>query len=167
MSSQEATQKVTFTLNGESTRAEVHDAETLVDSLREGCGVAGVRVGCRNGDCGSCTAMVDDACVKTCLMLAGRAHGSEVVTLEGLGSLSRPHPVQTAFMEHYAFQCGFCLPGMVFSTISLLARTPHPDEAEIRDALSGNLCRCTGYENIVKAVRHAAATLAAGGPEDS
>ncbi|MDH6573756.1 aerobic-type carbon monoxide dehydrogenase small subunit (CoxS/CutS family) [Streptomyces sp. SAI-117] len=151
-----SSEEITFTLNGNPVRAAVDDVETLVDILRRDCGVGGVRVGCRNGDCGSCTAMVDDACVKTCLMLAGRARGSEVVTLEGLGSLDRPHPVQTAFMETYAFQCGFCLPGMVLSTISLLARIPQPDETEIRDALSGNLCRCTGYENIVKAVQRAA-----------
>ncbi|MFE0923242.1 (2Fe-2S)-binding protein [Streptomyces nigra] len=161
-----SSEEVTFTLNGEPARAEIDGAETLVDSLRGSCGIAGVRVGCRNGDCGSCTAMVDDACVKTCLMLAGRARGSEIVTLEGLGTLDRPHPVQIAFMEQYAFQCGFCLPGMVFSTISLLARIPEPDETEIRDALSGNLCRCTGYANIVKAVQRAAAMVAAGGQQD-
>ncbi|NIY69271.1 (2Fe-2S)-binding protein [Streptomyces malaysiensis] len=154
-----SSEDVTFTLNGKPVRAAVNDVDTLVDALRQNCGVAGVRVGCRNGDCGSCTAMVDDECVKTCLMLAGRARGSEVVTLEGIGSLDHPHPVQIAFMEHYAFQCGFCLPGMVLSTISLLARIPHPDETEIRDALSGNLCRCTGYENIVKAVQRAAQLL--------
>ncbi|MFE0358228.1 (2Fe-2S)-binding protein [Streptomyces nigra] len=161
-----SSEEVTFTLNGEPARAEIDGAETLVDSLRGSCGIAGVRVGCRNGDCGSCTAMVDDACVKTCLMLAGRARGSEIVTLEGLGTLDRPHPVQIAFMEQYAFQCGFCLPGMVFSTISLLARIPEPDETEIRDALSGNLCRCTGYANIVKAVQRAAAMVAAGDQQD-
>ncbi|MFE0474965.1 (2Fe-2S)-binding protein [Streptomyces sp. NPDC058947] len=161
-----SSEEVTFTLNGEPARAGVDGAETLVDSLRGSCGVAGVRVGCRNGDCGSCTAMVDDECVKTCLMLAGRARGSEIVTLEGLGTLDRPHPVQIAFMEQYAFQCGFCLPGMVFSTISLLARNPHPDETEIRDALSGNLCRCTGYANIVKAVQRAASMVAEGDHED-
>ncbi|MGQ4516423.1 2Fe-2S iron-sulfur cluster-binding protein [Streptomyces sp. DW26H14] len=160
-----SSEEVTFSLNGKPARAKIDDAETLVDSLRRGCGVAGVRVGCRNGDCGSCTAMVDDECVKTCLMLAGRVHGSEVITLEGLGTLDRPHPVQTAFMEQYAFQCGFCLPGMVFSTLSLLARIPHPDETEIRDALSGNLCRCTGYANIVKAVERAAAMVAASDQE--
>ncbi|GAA2533002.1 (2Fe-2S)-binding protein [Streptomyces levis] len=161
-----SSEEVTFTLNGEPARAGIDGAETLVDSLRGSCGVAGVRVGCRNGDCGSCTAMVDDECVKTCLMLAGRARGSEIVTLEGLGTLDRPHPVQIAFMEQYAFQCGFCLPGMVFSTISLLARNPHPEETEIRDALSGNLCRCTGYANIVKAVQRAASMVAEGDHED-
>jgi carbon-monoxide dehydrogenase small subunit len=130
--------------------------DTLVDVLREELGVTAVRAGCRNGDCGTCTAIVDGRCVKTCLVLAGRADGARVDTLSGLGTEADPHPVQEAFMVEYAFQCGFCLPGMILSAVTLLEHDPSPTDAEIRDALSGNLCRCTGYANAIRAVRRAA-----------
>jgi carbon-monoxide dehydrogenase small subunit len=147
---------LTLRLNGRPIGVTVDGDATLVDVLREDLGVTGARIGCRNGDCGVCTALVDDRCVKTCLVLAARADGATVETLEGLGDEDDPTPVQQAFMECYAFQCGFCLPGMVFAATALLDRDPAPDDARIRDALSGNLCRCTGYHNLVRAVHRAA-----------
>ena len=142
-------------LNGRSVEAHVDMRATLVEALRDEFDVKGVRVGCANGACGSCTALVDGQCVKSCLSLAGRANGSQVLTLEGLGAPSNLHPVQEAFLETYAFQCGFCLPGMIFSAVSLMERVPDPTDADIRDALSGNICRCTGYQNFVAGVRRA------------
>lgn len=129
---------------------------TLLDVLREELGRTEVRAGCRNGDCGTCTAVVDGRCVKTCLILAGRADGARVQTIAGLADGDQPGPVQQAFMEQYGFQCGFCLPGMLLVATDLLDREPHPSVAAIRDALSGNLCRCTGYTNAVRAVQRAA-----------
>ena len=134
----------------------VVDADlTVLDVLREELGRTEVRAGCRNGDCGTCTAVVDGRCVKTCLQLAARLDGARVDTLASLADDDEPSPVQQAFMEEYAFQCGFCLPGMLLSATDLLARTPDPSTAEIRNALSGNLCRCTGYTNAVRAVKRA------------
>jgi carbon-monoxide dehydrogenase small subunit len=153
---------VNLVLNGEQVSALVDSDATLVDALREDFDVTGVRIGCRNGDCGTCTALVDDRCVKTCLVLAGRASGSAVRTLEGQGTDEAPTAVQQAFMECYSFQCGFCLPGMVFAAEALLDVLPDPTEAEIRDALSGNLCRCTGYQNFVRGVHRAAEIRRAG-----
>jgi aerobic-type carbon monoxide dehydrogenase small subunit (CoxS/CutS family) len=153
---------LSLVLNGEQVSAPVDGDATLVDALRESFDVTGVRIGCRNGDCGTCTALVDDRCVKTCLLLAGRASGSEIRTLEGQGTEETPTAVQQAFMECYSFQCGFCLPGMVFSAEALLDRVPDPTDVQIREALSGNLCRCTGYQNFVRGV-HRAAEIARGG----
>lgn len=128
---------------------------TLLDVLREELGLNEVRAGCRNGDCGTCTAVVDGRCVKTCLLLAARIDGARVDTIASLADDDEPNPVQRAFMEEYAFQCGFCLPGMLLSATDLLDRDPHPADASIRNALSGNLCRCTGYTNAVRAVKRA------------
>lgn len=128
---------------------------TVLDVLREHLGLTEVRAGCRNGDCGTCTAVVDGRCVKTCLLLAARVDGARVETLTSLGDDEEPSPLQRAFMEEYAFQCGFCLPGMLLSATDLLDRNPDPSTNAIRDALSGNLCRCTGYTNAVRAVKRA------------
>ena len=149
-------QQFDVTLNGASVSATVSGDAILVDVLREDFGLRGVRVGCRNGDCGTCSAFVDDSCVKTCMIFARRADGANIRTIESLGTEEHPSPVQQAFMECYSFQCGFCLPGMMLSAAALLDREQDPTDAEIRDALSGNLCRCTGYENFVRGVRRAA-----------
>ena len=143
-------------VDGVAVEVDADPEDTLVDVLREDLGSTAVRAGCRNGDCGTCTAIVDGRCVKTCLVLAGRVDGARVDTLAGLATETDPHPVQEAFMVEYAFQCGFCLPGMILSAVTLLDANPSPADAEIRAALSGNLCRCTGYANAVRAVRRAA-----------
>lgn len=143
-------------VDGADARLTVAADLTLLDLLREELGRTEVRAGCRNGDCGACTAMVDGRCVKTCLMLAGRVDGARVRTIAGLADGDEPSAVQRAFMEEFAFQCGFCLPGMLLSATDLLDRDPTPSAAQIRDTLSGNLCRCTGYVNAVRAVERAA-----------
>ena len=143
-------------VDGMDERLTVSADLTLLDVLREELGLTEVRVGCRNGDCGACTAIVDGRCVKTCLILAGRADGTRVETIAHLADGDEPSPIQQAFMEQYGFQCGFCLPGMLLSATDLLDRTPEPSVAQIRDTLSGNLCRCTGYVNVVRAVGRAA-----------
>lgn len=148
-----------LTLDGTPRSAEVEARSTLAEALRRDFGVTGLRVGCANGDCGSCTARVDGACVKTCLMLALRADGADVATLQGLADGEDLHPVQQAFLERRSFQCGFCLPGMVLASIDLLARCPRPTEEQARAALAGSLCRCTGYHDIVRGVLRAAELL--------
>ncbi|GAB3588327.1 (2Fe-2S)-binding protein [Amycolatopsis endophytica] len=150
------TLSVELEVDGRTGVVTVEQDTTLVDVLREEFGSTAVRAGCRNGDCGTCTALVDGRCVKTCLVLAGRADGASVTTIASLGTAEHPSRVQRAFMEEYAFQCGFCLPGMLLAAEVLLAREDDPSDAQIRDALSGNLCRCTGYVNAVRAVRRAA-----------
>ena len=150
---------LTLTLDGQPREAEVDPAATLAEVLRDGMDVRSVRIGCANGDCGACTARVDGACLKTCLVLPHRAQGADITTLAGLGAPSAPSAVQEAFVQCFAFQCGFCLPGMVLAAEDLLARDADPDESDIRRALSGNVCRCTGYTNAVRAVRMAARTL--------
>jgi aerobic-type carbon monoxide dehydrogenase small subunit (CoxS/CutS family) len=158
-------QRLTLHLNGTESSADVDARALLVDALRDGFGISGVRTGCANGDCGTCTAMVNGTARKTCLILAHQAEGAQVTTLEGLARDNALHPVQQAFAESYAFQCGFCLPGMIFSAIELLAQEEQPDEPRIRGVISGNLCRCTGYHNIVVGVRRAA-ELGCGAPPD-
>ena len=148
---------LTLRLNGRPVTVTVDGDATLVDVLREDMNVTGVRIGCRNGDCGSCTALVDGRCVKTCVVLAARADGSTVETLESLGDEDHPTPGQPAFLECYSVPGGFCLPGMGYAATALRERDPDPDGARIRDALSGNLCRCTGYHNFVRGVHRAAA----------
>jgi carbon-monoxide dehydrogenase small subunit len=150
--------RLALRLDGHDVEADIDPEATLAEVLREDFGVRSVRIGCANGDCGACTARVDDRLLKTCMVLPHRAQGACVTTLAGLGSEDEPSPVQTAFVEAYAFQCGFCLPGMVLASHDLLERDPEPDESTIRDALSGNLCRCTGYSNAVRAVRRASST---------
>jgi len=147
---------VAVTVNGRQRRAAVEPRLLLVHFLRETLGLTGTHVGCDTSNCGACTVHVDGMAVKSCTMLAVQADGSEVTTIEGLGDTENLHPVQEAFWASHALQCGYCTPGMIMASADLLAHNPDPSEAEIRHSLEGNLCRCTGYHNIVKAVRTAA-----------
>ncbi len=148
-----------LTVNGTRHEAEVEPRELLVYFLRERLGLTGTNVGCDTSSCGACTVLLDGESVKSCTLLAVQADGGDVTTIEGLADDGRLHPVQQAFHEQHALQCGYCTPGFVMATVSLLRERPDPSEAEIRKALEGNLCRCTGYVNIVKAVRQSAATV--------
>ena len=153
--------RVSLTVNGQPITAEVEGRTLLVKLLREHLRLTGTHVGCDTTQCGACTVLFNGDAVKSCTVLAMQAQGAEVVTIEGIGSDAQLHPVQEAFREHHALQCGFCTPGMVMNAIDLLRKKAHPSEQEIRHWLEGNLCRCTGYHNIVKAVRAAADTMAA------
>jgi carbon-monoxide dehydrogenase small subunit len=153
---------ITLTVNGRSISAEVEARMTLADFLREQLGLTGTKLGCEYGVCGSCTVLWDGAAVRSCLVLAAQADGANLTTIEGLATGEAMHPVQQAFWEHHGLQCGFCTPGMVLTAVALLEENPAPSEEEIREALSGNLCRCTGYQNIVRAVRAAAEQMQAG-----
>ena len=135
---------------------EVDPRTLLVQFLRENLSLTGTHVGCDTSQCGACVVHVDGASVKACTMLAAQANGSEVTTIEGLAQNGDLHPMQEAFKEHHGLQCGFCTPGMIMSAVDLLKQNPDPSEHEIREWLEGNICRCTGYHNIVKAIRHAA-----------
>ena len=148
--------KIAVTVNGERHEAEVEPRQLLAYFLRDELGLKGTNVGCDTSSCGACTVLLDGDSVKSCTVLAVQADGSEVTTIEGLASDGELHPVQQAFHEQHALQCGYCTPGFVLATVSLLAENPHPSEEEIRRGLEGNLCRCTGYHNIVKAVQAAA-----------
>ncbi|MCS7051751.1 MAG: (2Fe-2S)-binding protein [Thermomicrobium sp.] len=150
---------ITVQVNGQTVSAEVEPRMTLADFLRDELGLTGTKLGCEHGVCGSCTVLVDGAAVRSCLVLAVQADGATITTIEGLAADGGLHPVQQAFWESHALQCGFCTPGMVLTAVALLAEHPHPSEAEIREALSGNLCRCTGYQNIVKAVAQGAKAM--------
>jgi aerobic-type carbon monoxide dehydrogenase small subunit (CoxS/CutS family) len=148
--------QLTLTVNGDRRTAPVDPRALLLDALRDGFAVTGPKSGCRTGDCGACTVRVDGTIAKSCLRLAVAEDGAQVRTLEGIASGGELTPLQRAFWEENAFQCGFCLSGMLFSAEDLLARNPAPSEAEIREAISANLCRCTGYDAIVTAVQRAA-----------
>jgi carbon-monoxide dehydrogenase small subunit len=148
--------KVALTVNGSSAEAEVEPRLLLVYFLREQLGLKGTNVGCDTTSCGACTVLLDDESVKSCTVLAVQADGCEVTTIEGLAEGDELHLVQQAFQEHHALQCGYCTPGFVMATVSLLQEHPSPSEEEIRSGLEGNLCRCTGYHNIVRAVQAAA-----------
>jgi carbon-monoxide dehydrogenase small subunit len=148
--------RVELTVNGERREADVWAGESLLYVLRERLGLPGSKNACEQGECGSCSVLLDGRLVCACLVLAAQADGHELVTVEGLGDEGGLHPVQEAFAETGAVQCGFCTPGFVVATADLLARNPRPSEDEIREALSGNLCRCTGYAKIFDAVRLAA-----------
>ena len=148
--------KIALTVNGERREADVWAGESLLFALRERLGLPGSKNACEQGECGSCTVWFDGSLVCACLVLAAQADGHEVVTVEGLGRGHDLHPVQEAFVETGAVQCGFCTPGLVVAAADLLARTRDPSDDEIREALSGNLCRCTGYAKIFDAVRLAA-----------
>ncbi|GLY91747.1 carbon-monoxide dehydrogenase small subunit [Actinoallomurus iriomotensis] len=148
---------VTITVNGEKTSHEVEDRTLLVHHLRDVVGLTATNVGCDTSTCGACTVLVNGESVKSCTVLAAQVDGDEVQTLEGLaGENGELGPMQSAFREHHALQCGFCTPGMVMAATSLLRENPHPTEEEVRAALKGNLCRCTGYHNIVQAIMSAA-----------
>ncbi|HEU4422341.1 MAG TPA: (2Fe-2S)-binding protein [Pilimelia sp.] len=149
--------RVTFTLNGEEREVDgVWEGESLLYVLRERLGAPGAKNACEQGECGSCTVYLDGVAVCACLVAAGQAHGRTVVTVEGLATGGELHPVQEAFVEAGAVQCGFCTPGLIVAVHDLLARNPAPTDPQIREALAGNLCRCTGYEKILDAVRIAA-----------
>jgi len=146
-------------VNGELVEAAVDPNRTLLQFLREDLGLTGTKHGCGLGDCGACTVILDGKPVNSCLVLAVQARGREVLTIEGLAENGKLHPIQRAFVEKGAIQCGFCTPGMILSAKALLDENPSPTELEIRTALSGNLCRCTGYQKIVEAVQEAAGSL--------
>jgi carbon-monoxide dehydrogenase small subunit len=146
---------VELTVNGIGRRVGVEARRLLVDVLREDLGLTGTNVGCGQGVCGSCTVLVDGASARSCLMLAVQADGATVTTVEGLADAAGLHPVQRAFVEAQAQQCGFCTPGFLIASVELLERNPKPSEAEVRTALAGNTCRCTGYEHIVDALARA------------
>jgi aerobic carbon-monoxide dehydrogenase small subunit len=148
--------KVTVTANGSQVAAEVEDRTLLVHFLRDVAGLSATNVGCDTSSCGACTVLLDGRSVKSCTVLAAQADGCDVVTAEGLATNGEMHPVQRAFQAEHALQCGFCTPGMVMATVSLLEENASPTEDEVRAALEGNLCRCTGYHNIVRAVLAAA-----------
>jgi aerobic carbon-monoxide dehydrogenase small subunit len=144
------------TVNGVEHAVDVEPRQLLVYFLREQLGLTGTNVGCDTSSCGACTVLLDGESVKACTVLAVQANGHEVTTIEGLATNGELHPVQQAFHEHHGLQCGYCTPGMVMAAVSLLEENPSPSEGEVRHALEGNLCRCTGYHNIVKAVLAAA-----------
>ncbi len=149
--------KVTFRLNGEARSIEVFPGRSLLEVLREDLGLTGTKYGCGEGQCGACTVLVDGVAVRSCLMEAAGAAGKTVVTIEGLARSGALHPVQEAFIAEGAVQCGFCTPGMVLAAAALLAKNPHPTEAQIVEGMNGNLCRCSGYVKISSAIRRAAA----------
>ena len=153
---------VTLTVNGSARTAEVEPRALLVHVLRDEWNLTGTHVGCDTSQCGACTVLIDGRAVKSCTVLAVQAEGQPITTIEGLGSADALHPLQQAFWEKHGLQCGFCTPGMIMTAVDLLAANPDPSEAEIRHAIEGNYCRCTGYQNIVAAIRHAAATMRAG-----
>lgn len=151
--------EVSLVVNGRKVGGNVEDRTLLVHFLRENLGLTGTHVGCDTSQCGACVVHVDGKAVKSCTILAAQASGSTVVTIEGLADGADLHPVQAAFREHHGLQCGFCTPGMIMSAADLLAKNPNPSEPQIRSWLKGNICRCTGYHNIVKAVQTAAAQM--------
>jgi aerobic carbon-monoxide dehydrogenase small subunit len=151
--------RVSVTVNGQQRTADVEPRLLLVHFLRDTLGLTGTHVGCDTSNCGACTVHVDGEAVKSCTVLAVQTDGSEVTTIEGIGQEGSLHPLQEAFWANHGLQCGYCTPGMIMAAADLLARTPEPSEHDVREALAGNLCRCTGYQNIVKAVLGAAGEM--------
>jgi aerobic-type carbon monoxide dehydrogenase small subunit (CoxS/CutS family) len=146
------TYTLTMIVNGEAVSVEVEADELLVDVLRDRLGLTGTKIGCNEGECGACTVIMEGQAVLSCLIPALRAQGQKIVTIEGLGSGDRLHPLQEAFVEHGAVQCGYCIPGFILAAKALLDRNPHPSRDEIKEAVAGNLCRCTGYVKILEAI---------------
>jgi carbon-monoxide dehydrogenase small subunit len=157
-----STMHISVTVNGEAHEADVEPRLLLVHFLRDNLGLTGTHVGCDTSQCGACTVHVDGMAVKSCTMLAVQADGLEVRTIEGLADGDVLHPLQAAFWEKHGLQCGFCTPGMIMTAADLLSRNADPTDDEIRHAIEGNFCRCTGYQNIVVAIRHAAETMRSG-----
>ena len=152
---------VSMTVNGKKVSGEVEGRTLLVQFLRENLRLTGTHVGCDTSQCGACVVHLNGDSVKSCTMLAAQAEGAEVTTIEGLADGEKLHPMQEAFREHHGLQCGFCTPGMVISAVDLVKKNPKASETEIRQWLEGNICRCTGYHNIVKAIQHAQTTMSA------
>jgi carbon-monoxide dehydrogenase small subunit len=150
---------LSLTVNGKAVTADVDPRTLLVEFIRNNLSLTGTHVGCDTGQCGACTVLIDGNAVKSCTILAAQANGSKITTIEGLATDGAMHPMQAAFKECHGLQCGFCTPGMVLSAIDLVQRHPNADETVIREGLEGNLCRCTGYQNIVKAVQQGAAAM--------
>jgi len=150
------------TVNGKEERRLIQSRMLLVDFLRDELGLTGTHIGCDTGHCGACTVMMDGVTVKSCLLLAAQASNSEVLTIEGVSAGGKLHPLQQAFLDHQALQCGYCTPGMILSSLFLLKNNPNPTEDEIRKAIDGNLCRCTGYLGILKAIKAAAPAMSKG-----
>jgi len=153
---------VSMSVNGKPVSATVEPRTLLVQFLREHLGLTGTHVGCDTSQCGACVVHVDGKSMKSCTMLAAQAEGADITTIEGLASNGNLHPMQEAFRNNHGLQCGFCTPGMVMSAVDLLNQNPNPDDHEIREWLEGNICRCTGYHNIVKSIKEAAATMQGG-----
>jgi carbon-monoxide dehydrogenase small subunit len=153
---------VSFTLNGEAVSANVAPRTLLVEMIRERLGKTGTHVGCDTSQCGACVIHVDGRSVKSCTMLAAQADGADIMTIEGVAQDGQLHPMQEAFREHHGLQCGFCTPGMIMSALDLVKQNPDPSEKEIREWLEGNLCRCTGYQNIVRAIGAGAQAMKTG-----
>ncbi len=153
---------VSLTLNGEAVSAQVDSRTLLVEMIREHLGRTGTHVGCDTSQCGTCVVHVDGRSIKSCSMLAVQANGADIVTIEGVAENGHLHPMQEAFREHHGLQCGFCTPGMILSALDLVEQNPDPSETEIREWLEGNLCRCTGYQNIVRAIKAGAESMKAG-----
>jgi aerobic-type carbon monoxide dehydrogenase small subunit (CoxS/CutS family) len=156
-----------MTINGQPFEGTVSPRMVLSDFLRETVGLTGVRVGCEQGICGACTILVDGQTARACLMLAVQADGAEILTVEGLSEPGKLHPIQQAFCDQHGLQCGYCTPGMLITTCELLKRNPDPSDTEIREAISGNICRCTGYVHIVASIRAAARALQQGDNQET
>jgi len=152
---------ITLSINGKDHTVTIEPRRTLVDVIRDDCGQTGTHIGCEHGVCGACTVLIDGEPVRSCLMFAVQAAGHSIRTVEGLQQGERLHPMQEAFMRHHALQCGFCTPGFLMLAVGVLEKRPDLDGQELVDIISSNLCRCTGYENIIKAVRAAAADMKA------
>lgn len=156
-------ERVSVTVNGVRYERLVEPRRLLCDFIRQDLGLVGTHIGCEHGVCGTCTVLVDGQTARSCLMFAVQADGASITTVEGLGAPGRMHPLQQAFWEKHGLQCGFCTPAMLLSALELLEQNPRPSRDEIREAISSNLCRCTGYQNIVDSIEHAAALMRGGG----
>lgn len=158
--------RIQLTINGATAEYEVESRTLLVHFLRDAAGLTGTHIGCETGICGACTVLLNGEAIKSCMMFAVQADGAEIITIEGLAKDEKLHAVQEGFWEHHGLQCGYCTPGMIISGLQLLKRNSDPSDEEIRHGLVGNLCRCTGYQHIVEAVRYAAKKMSAEAPKE-